>query len=145
MRFQGGEWKFSFVSNCWESSAPPWESHFCILGRSYHRCKSCTASDVWAVPSCAYWTGISVLPENWLSSAGTGVQLTNQPHDASPRLPRAETQPALFPTERCKGVDLESAAPMKVKFSELKSVTEPWSVREKGGERLAVDHCPLLC
>lgn len=43
----------------------------------------------------------------------------------------AEIQPALFPTERCEGVDLESAALMKVKFSELKSVTEPWSVRRK--------------
>lgn len=31
---------------------------------------------VWAVPSRAYWTGISVLPENWLSSAGTGVEPT---------------------------------------------------------------------
>lgn len=29
-----------------------------------------------AVPSRAYWTGISVLPENWLSSAGTGVEPT---------------------------------------------------------------------
>lgn len=26
--------------------------------------------------SCAYWTGISVVPEDWLSSAGTGVQST---------------------------------------------------------------------
>lgn len=31
----------------------------------------------WALPSCAYWTGISVTPENWLSSAGTGVEPTD--------------------------------------------------------------------
>lgn len=29
---------------------------------------------MWAVPSRAYWTGISVLLKNWLSSAGTGVE-----------------------------------------------------------------------
>lgn len=56
----------------------------------------------------------------------------------------AEIQPTLFPTERRECVDLESAALMKVKFSELKSVMEPWSVRHCR-ERLGVDHCPLLC
>lgn len=34
---------------------------------------------VWraGLASCAYWTGISVVPEDWLSSAGTGVQPTD--------------------------------------------------------------------
>lgn len=36
-----------------------------------------THSCFWALPSCAYWTGISVIPENWLSSAGTGVEPTD--------------------------------------------------------------------
>lgn len=36
-----------------------------------------THSCFWAMPSCAYWTGISVIPENWLSSAGTGVEPTD--------------------------------------------------------------------
>lgn len=34
---------------------------------------------VWSagLASCAYWTGISVVPEDWLSSAGTGVRPTD--------------------------------------------------------------------
>ena len=34
-------------------------------------------NDFWAVPSRAYWTGISVVSKNWLSSAGTGVEPTD--------------------------------------------------------------------
>lgn len=76
--------------------------------------------DVWVVPSCAYWTGISVLLENWLSSAGTGVQppLHQHPHThtlISALFPRRS---CVFPTPRDarwgRGVSLDSEAPVTV-------------------------------
>lgn len=114
-----------------------------------------------AVHSRAYWTGISVLPENWLSSAGTGVELTDKQNQC-PMLPHQlplivqQISPAQFSVavlwcshhthhRAVWGVSFKSLALMKIKPEDSNlsdNGTEPWSVWKE--VQLDLDDCPFL-
>lgn len=108
----------SLVGSCWESSAPPWDSHFFTPITAANRALPAMSGLCPPVPtelvSVFYLKTGSVQQEQECSS------LTNYTMCILAFLldvATADIQPAfLFPTERCEGVDLESVALMKVKF-----------------------------
>lgn len=91
-----------------------------------------THSCFWALPSCAYWTGISVIPENWLSSAGTGVEPTDmrQLRATAYLCSETEIQLLLVAVLNWRDARLESKAVMKSKPESPNlsdwSLTSPW-------------------